>query len=648
MKRFPFLLLAATLIMASTFSYSQVRITIAGLRSSASTTNFYFITDPGKEGIFYHDTKDLSSADNGGTIIVSGTNRFKRQYSGAIDGRWFGMTGDYNGTVGTDNAAPLMAAINAANKGQTIMIPHGQYWINSSITLPLTTVKKVPLEIYGDIYFAKGAGFVIEGANQDFKSYGLIVGGNKGATTEAEFAAYSGDGLYLKNLMNSRIEVNEIKDFKNGILMSGDKSGGEAEGCQYNKVSFNSIHTNHTQIRISTSGASGSSGNWNNGSFWYGGQIGRGIPLVTYGKGGWYGIVFHKESSSNAKDPMNGHVFHDVSFEGVEKALVMDNAQNNTFFGGRIEPFGSRYALDLDPVTCLSNKFIGIAHLEEQQFVSGRLGSATIISGTPLWSGTTSLELMGSQAMNSITPDKLLVVTNRYSPTSFLVNKTHDLISQTGQFPTVQAMMYRINGAIRSVPYKGTFFHVKSSTAENPITLPLNIGAIRVEATQAKVFKIDVGDLAIYGEGFIVEYLSPAYPISFVRSDNATELIPASSFPSGGIYRCIWADGQYKISKIGAEFKTFTQTGPNYVIGDGIETHYVNYPYTHAACTLPDAAKWPGRVIVIKNMQTAYNVQVTGISPSDDNMIAGRGAITVKSDGESWNVIGFYKRGFTY
>lgn len=647
MKRSPLLLLVIVLSAVSTVSYSQVRITIAGLRSSGSPSNVYFITDPGREGIFYHDSKDITSADNGGTIIVSGANRFKRQYSGAIDGRWFGMAGDYNGTRGTDNTDALNAAINAAYKGQTLLIPHGQYWMNSSITLPLARAKKVVLEIYGDIYFARGAGFVIEGDNQEFRSYGLIAGGNAGATTESEYAAYSGNGLYLRNLMNSRIEVNEIKDFKNGILMAGERTGGP-EGCQYNRITFSSIHHNHTQIKITTGGESGTDGNWNNSSFWYGGQVGRGTPLVTYGKGGWYGIVFHKESGSNAKDPMNGHVFNEVGFEGIEKALVMDNAQNNTFIGGRMEPFGSRYAVDLDPATCLSTKFIGMAHLEEGQFVEGRLGSRTIISGTPLWSGTTTQELMGYQAMNSINSDKLLVLTNKYTPTNFLVNKTHDLISQTGQYPTVQAMMYRINDVVRSVPYKGTFFHVTPSVSENSITLPPNISAVRVEATQAKEFKIDQGDMAIYGESFIVEYLSPAYPIKFLRASDNKEIIPSSAFPSGGIYRCVWADGQYKVSKMGAEFKTFTQTGPRYTIGDGIETHYVNYPYTHAECTLPDAAKWPGRVIVIKNLQAAYNVQVTGIAPSDDNMIAGRGAITVKSDGEYWNVIGFYKRGFTY
>jgi hypothetical protein len=95
---------------------------------------------------------------------------------------------------------------------------------------------------------------------------------------------------------------------------------------------------------------------------------------------------------------------------------------------------------------------------------------------------------------------------------------------------------------------------------------------------------------------------------------------------------------------MGAEFRTFTQTGTAYNIAEGIETHYVNNPYVNVGCTLPAAASWPGRVIVIKNLSAKYTVQVTGISASDESLIPARGAMTVKSDGTNWNIISFYKR----
>ena len=642
-----FLALAALAVVLSATAFSQTNISLSLLRTSTSvsTTSSYFVNDPGREGVFYYDSKDVTSVDNGGTVIVNGTKRFKRMYSGPLDARWFGMKGDWNGTTGTENSAAFKAAIAAAKKDEVLLIPSGQYYVNSTIEMPNVLTKKVNFLIYGDIYFGKGFGFVISGQNQEFKCYGSIIGGNSGATTESGFAAYAGTGVYLKNAYNCEVHVNEIKNFKYGIEQSGDKNGGAPDGSQYNKIYFRAIHGNYIQIRLSTKGATDVAGNWNNESFWYGGQLGRGIPGVTYGKGGWYGIVFVKDPTSNAKDPMNGHMFHDIGFEGLEVAVKASFAEHNSWIGGGIEQQGVRLGIDLDPVTCVGNKFIGLTHLEEQMFVTGRIGANTVIEGTPFWTGPVpNIVIAGNAAQSSITPNKFLITTSKYTPTSFLVNKTHDLISQTGEFPTVQAMMYRINGVIRSVPFKNTFLHVTSSTTANPVTLPPNLGVIRIEATQAKTYKIDVGDLAKYGESFIVEYLTPQYPITFTRSDNNAVVIAPSNFPSGGTYRCLWVNDMYKVSKIGAEFRTFTQTGSTYTISEGIETHYVNNPYANSSCTLPAAAAWPGRVIVIKNMMSKYTCQVIGISASDESMIPARGAMTVKSDGTSWNIIGFYKR----
>ncbi len=647
MKFFTFVILCAGIITSA--AKAQTVTTIASLRSSgASLTNTaWFITDAGRQGVFMLDTRDIESPDNGGTIIVSGSKRFRRVYTGPIDGRWFGMVGDYNGPIGTDNADALRAAIAAAKTNETVLIPEGQYLFRSTIVLPLTQVKKVRLEIRGHVFFNKVTGFVIEGMDQEFRSYGMIVGLNTGATTEAGYNAYTGDGLYLKNAVQCHIEVNEIKDFKNGIHMVGERFGGIEVGCQFNQIWFNSIHHNHTQIRLTNKG--GSTATWNNESNWYGGQVGRGIPRVTYGGGGWYGIVFNKESGPADQKYINGHNFYNVGFEGVEKALVMNNADYNNFIAGGFELEGSHYGIDLDPVTAVGNRFIGVTSLDEKQFVTGRLGVGTVVQGVALWGGAVnSKAYMGYDAVNSVTPNKLLVTTNAYSYTNFVVNKVHDLISQTGQFPTIQAMMYRINGVIRSVPFKKTFYHVKAATAGSPLDLPANIGLVRVEANQAKVFKIDVGDLAAYGEEFLVEYLTPQYPISFVRSDNSAVMIAPTSFPSGGTYRCLWADGQYKISKIGEEYLSAEQGGGAFTIGAGTKILYVNWPWGNAVTTLPAATSWPGREIIIKNMVAGRTVQVVGVSASDEALLQGRGAMTVKSDGTTWNIIGMYRKGTTY
>jgi hypothetical protein len=645
MKKLQVLLLVGTLLGAAP-AFSQIQTTIASLRTiTASTTTPYFITDPGREGLFYYDSKDLTSADNGGTVIVNGTKRFKRMYSGALDVRWFGMKGDWNGSAGTDNTAAFLAALAAAGKNQVVVVPQGGYYVKGSIALPLTQTKKVYVEVYGDIYFGKGSGFILEGQNQSLKCYGLLAGGNSGATTEATYAAYTGTGVLIKNAMQADVEVNEVKDFKYGIHVTGDNAG-TPNGCQYNRIRFNAIHHNYVQIRLSIAGVA-TPGNWNNSNYFYGGQLGRGVS-GSYGKGGWYGVVMLKEAGSNATDPLNGNMFTDVGFEGLEKAIVMSDARYNSFTGGRFELKAIREGINLDPNTAICNKFVGAFAMIENIFVAGRLGSNTIISGSPIWSGQPNQVFMGSEASNSITPNKLLVTTNKYQYTNFEVAKTHDLISQTGEYPTVEAMTYRINGVKRAVPFKSTFFYVKTSTAGTPLALPANIGLVRVEANQAKVLKIDAGDLVKNGHEFLVEYLTPQFPLSFIRSDNSAQVIAATQFPSAGTYRCLWVDGVYKVSKIGEEYKTQSWTGSAYTVPADIKAVFMNASVATATVTLPTASLWPGREVTIKNMQTAKNVQVVGVSASDENLIQGRGAMTVKSDGTSWNIINFYKRNLSY
>src|SRR5687768_4117905 len=100
MRAFSILMIAGILMSVPVFS--QIQTTIATLRTiAASTTTPYFITDQGREGIFYYDPKDLTSADNGGTVIVNGSKRYKRMYSGPLDVRWFGMKADWNGSAGS-------------------------------------------------------------------------------------------------------------------------------------------------------------------------------------------------------------------------------------------------------------------------------------------------------------------------------------------------------------------------------------------------------------------------------------------------------------------------------------------------------------------------------------------------------------------
>jgi hypothetical protein len=67
----------------------------AQLRSYEGNATQVRITDPGIAGFFYYDPLDTTSVDNGGTVIVSGSKRWKRVFDGAVNVKWFGAVEDY-------------------------------------------------------------------------------------------------------------------------------------------------------------------------------------------------------------------------------------------------------------------------------------------------------------------------------------------------------------------------------------------------------------------------------------------------------------------------------------------------------------------------------------------------------------------------
>lgn len=131
-------------------------ITAAQLRALevatiADNSLFYIkgIVSPGDggEGFYYYDAGSVA-VDNTGTVIepTSGTGAFLRVYSGAVNIRWFGATGD--GV--TDDTAAIQAAINWAitsTGGGEVFAPQGNYKVASPIAINANTYNK--LRIYG-------------------------------------------------------------------------------------------------------------------------------------------------------------------------------------------------------------------------------------------------------------------------------------------------------------------------------------------------------------------------------------------------------------------------------------------------------------------------------------------------------------------
>ena len=97
------------------------------LRAYTGRANRIYITGPlvtakpaGIAGVFQYDPTDTTSADNGGTIIVGADGRrWKRDFSGAVNVKWFGAKGDWNGIDGTDDTGAIQAALAFAYASAT-------------------------------------------------------------------------------------------------------------------------------------------------------------------------------------------------------------------------------------------------------------------------------------------------------------------------------------------------------------------------------------------------------------------------------------------------------------------------------------------------------------------------------------------------
>jgi hypothetical protein len=88
-------------------------VSYVALRAYTGSATQIRITDPGIEGFFYYDSSDTTSVDNGGTIIVAGTKRWKRHINGAVSIKWFGASSTASTT---QNATAIQRAFSSGHR----------------------------------------------------------------------------------------------------------------------------------------------------------------------------------------------------------------------------------------------------------------------------------------------------------------------------------------------------------------------------------------------------------------------------------------------------------------------------------------------------------------------------------------------------
>ncbi|MEI7410043.1 hypothetical protein [Pectobacterium aroidearum] len=161
----------------------------------------------GADGVFNLDLSDTTSADNGGTILVDvNGGRWKRQYSGSVNLRWF--------TSGTnDDTAYIKSALDI---GHNLYVPSGEY----SVTLSNLNV------VSGQSIIGDGFDSVFIGPDEDkiaadADGVGINISGVSNVSIKNIHIknGYKGKGLVIAGSQNVLIEDVAVTGFTQGLVV---------------------------------------------------------------------------------------------------------------------------------------------------------------------------------------------------------------------------------------------------------------------------------------------------------------------------------------------------------------------------------------------------------------------------------------------
>lgn len=195
---------------------NETNKTIAQLRSiNAAPEAIYFVTDPGKEGYFFYDSTDTTSADNTGTVLVTAFgSRLKRVMETTfVNVKWFGAAGD--GT--TNDKAAVQAAIDS---GYDVFFERGTYRI-------ATANQRLLFNQDNRTYLGAG-GSVLLYDNQPASSASI---------PEERLADISGDNLVFENLIFS----GNNKQVNSALVLVAD----ETQSPKFYNCTFKDIAGTH-------------------------------------------------------------------------------------------------------------------------------------------------------------------------------------------------------------------------------------------------------------------------------------------------------------------------------------------------------------------------------------------------------------------
>lgn len=270
------------------------KATVSFLRT-ASTENLsikvIYATPDG--GLWQVDESDNSSSDNTGTVLVNGSTRVKRIYSGPVNVKWFGAKGDNS----TDDAAALNA-INTAGIAD-VYFPPGIYKTSTTVTFATANVTMENAQI---VYTGtKDQPILVLGTNSA-KSTGKTYSGinvKASSVSASNWADEDFVGVLAIRHYSSRFQIANIQFCARGLKVYGD--GG---GVVYNQFEFGNILDNYIGVELSTN-----NGGWCNENLFFNGEFQCTSTSSSFGKR--YGLRL----TSTEEYYLNNNYFLKPSFE---------------------------------------------------------------------------------------------------------------------------------------------------------------------------------------------------------------------------------------------------------------------------------------------------------------------------------------------
>ena len=309
----------------------------AALRNYTGRATQVRITADDISGFFKYDSTDTTSTDNGGTIIVAGTKRWKRvpdfylpAGTGAVTTTveqalsesvsvFRFMTKEQiddvrSGSASIDVTGPIKAAIAHCKTlpVASLWLPAGDYFATDTLEFDLPN--QSTLRFDGRIKSNVSAKVAVRIGSSAANRCGYFVTGIDVRRTSNDPSSGS-VGVEIRNLTASEVHHKWTTGFTDGVLVNGDQPNG---GVSYMKVFLGYIVDNKKNVRLTASG----SGYCNENSF-FGGRF------------GYHGSYAEPDGTCNltvdyyAGNQLNNNRFYSPSFEGhspLTKAAFIDGS----------------------------------------------------------------------------------------------------------------------------------------------------------------------------------------------------------------------------------------------------------------------------------------------------------------------------------